>query len=481
MSISGIVACGGGGGGDDVAGIGGTGITASGSITGFGSIYVNGIRFDVDSADITVDGDDTVDDTALKLGMVVKVEGTVNADGLTGTASSVEFDDLLQGPVNSVTGTGNTRTLSILGVDVIVYEESTVLAGVLFDHVSNLDLNDLVTASDVVEISGYIDESNRVRATRLEYVEPFSVSAEIEARGIVTDKPTATEFDLDINGDGSGDRLVNTNSSSLKVADLTIGDLVEVNGVFLTAASDSTIYADDVEFEDGALGGSNGEASLEGIVTSLSTALKTFVLNGVTVNYSAATFEPATLATTIADGMQVEVEGNIIGGSILNADEVEAEDEIELATVVSNVVGSTITMTYNASYDVDVITDAGTEYEDDVGVGISSPSDINISDYLIIEGYLTANGSILAAQVKRATPEDDIIQGPVSACGGGSITILGVVFNLTDGITDYFDQNELPLADSTAFCNAVNAGTYFAEIKDKANADGTADEAELED
>jgi hypothetical protein len=55
------------------------------------------------------------------------------------------------------------------------------------------------------------------------------------------------------------------------------------------------------------------------------------------------------------------------------------------------------------------------------------------------------------------------------------------VFNLTDGITDYFDQNELPLADSTAFCNAVNAGTYFAEIKDKANADGTADEAELED
>ena len=41
-----VTACGGGGGG---GGIGGTGLTSSGTISGTGSIFVNGVRFDVDA------------------------------------------------------------------------------------------------------------------------------------------------------------------------------------------------------------------------------------------------------------------------------------------------------------------------------------------------------------------------------------------------------------------------------------------------
>ena len=74
--IAALAACGGGGGGgggggDSLAsaptgagdsggsggGIGGTGLSSSGTIDGFGSIFVNGIEFETESAEIVVDGE----------------------------------------------------------------------------------------------------------------------------------------------------------------------------------------------------------------------------------------------------------------------------------------------------------------------------------------------------------------------------------------------------------------------------------------
>ena len=49
-----ITACSSGGGGD-TAGIGGSGYTSSGTITGFSSIYVNGVKFDTSNSTISVD------------------------------------------------------------------------------------------------------------------------------------------------------------------------------------------------------------------------------------------------------------------------------------------------------------------------------------------------------------------------------------------------------------------------------------------
>jgi hypothetical protein len=56
--------------------------TTVGQITGFGSVYVNGIEFDTAGASYEVDDALASDDDALAVGMVVKVEGSVNADGL---------------------------------------------------------------------------------------------------------------------------------------------------------------------------------------------------------------------------------------------------------------------------------------------------------------------------------------------------------------------------------------------------------------
>ncbi|RLA55858.1 MAG: hypothetical protein DRR04_14460, partial [Gammaproteobacteria bacterium] len=57
--------CGAGGSGGGIAsastqgsggGIGGSGATSSGTIDGFGSIFVNGVEFDTDEAEIEIDG-----------------------------------------------------------------------------------------------------------------------------------------------------------------------------------------------------------------------------------------------------------------------------------------------------------------------------------------------------------------------------------------------------------------------------------------
>ena len=106
--LTALAGCGGSGGSDAP----GTGPTASnqttvGQITGFGSIYVNGIEFDTAGASYEVDDAVASGDDALAVGMVVKVEGSVNADGLTGTAFSVSYDDDIEGVVEELTQTAD--------------------------------------------------------------------------------------------------------------------------------------------------------------------------------------------------------------------------------------------------------------------------------------------------------------------------------------------------------------------------------------
>ena len=77
-----MLGCGGSG---DSGTAGNTGITTVGALTGFGSVYVNGVEYETDEAEYEVEDEAAFDDSALKVGMVVKVKGSVNPDGRTGT------------------------------------------------------------------------------------------------------------------------------------------------------------------------------------------------------------------------------------------------------------------------------------------------------------------------------------------------------------------------------------------------------------
>jgi hypothetical protein len=131
-ALTGIISC---GGGESTAGIGGTGITAVGEITAFGSIFVNGIKYETTDSTISID-DAAAFENDLRLGMVVKVIGTVNADGLTGTATTVAFDDAVQGPVRNLTPgpDGLTQSMTVMGRTVIIDSTGTLFEGRVLCH-----------------------------------------------------------------------------------------------------------------------------------------------------------------------------------------------------------------------------------------------------------------------------------------------------------------------------------------------------------
>ena len=217
-----------------LAGIGGSGFISSGSISGFGSVFVNGVEFETGSATFDIEGSSGTQDD-LAIGMIVQVDGTINNDGVTGTATSIRFDDELQGPVTGLTAPdadGITRSFTVLGINVIIDSSSTT-----FDLSGNVAANtpfDFSTIADNnnVEISGFFDTNGNLVATRVELKDiTFDTNSIIEVKGSISDL-SGTTF-----------KLVNliVDATTAIIDDLPNGlidgQLVEVKGTFDTGTN----------------------------------------------------------------------------------------------------------------------------------------------------------------------------------------------------------------------------------------------------
>jgi hypothetical protein len=103
-------------------------------------------------------------------------------------------------------------------------------------------------------------------------------------------------------------------------AGLAQGQRVEVHGL---RDANNNLRATRVE----AVGAADGVDELRGAVSGLNAAASQFTLNnGITVNYSGATFSPAgTTAAALANGLVVEVRGSL-SGTVFTATQVDVED-----------------------------------------------------------------------------------------------------------------------------------------------------------
>ena len=93
-----VVSC---GGGEQLGGIQGSGRTSPatvvGPITGFGSIFVNGVEYATSGAQVRIDGQ-AATESQLRVGQVVTLKATQNEDGRTGVANEVAFVVTRRGP-----------------------------------------------------------------------------------------------------------------------------------------------------------------------------------------------------------------------------------------------------------------------------------------------------------------------------------------------------------------------------------------------
>ncbi|MEQ1804552.1 MAG: DUF5666 domain-containing protein [Burkholderiaceae bacterium] len=287
-----LVACGGGG------SEGGAAAAAQyeGTISGFGSVIVNGVRFDDSRAAVTIDDAD-VAVGALKLGMRVALSGAV-ADGAdTGTATQVTVETAARGPVASV-DLGNS-TFTIRGIT-IQTDAKTV-----FEGASDLAA---LHAGDWVEAHGSVDFANRlVQATRVEVKAPEDVGRIVlfgKATGV-----TASTFTL-------GDLTVNYASAQLigfGAGGIAEGSVVRVRANeapvnnLLTATFVKAVKAP--RLLDGT------PAAVEGRIQQFAGA-SDFLVSGTAVDASNATFENGVIGD-LAEGKRVIVRGTLANGKVM--------------------------------------------------------------------------------------------------------------------------------------------------------------------
>ena len=470
LLLTALAGCGGSGGSDAPAAPNppsATNQTTVGQITGFGSIYVNGIEFDTDGASFEVDDAVASDDDALAVGMVVKVEGLVTADGRTGTALKVEYDDDIEGVVEQLEpgADRSTKTFLVMGVTVVADASSTNFRS------DDPDFSfDTIAEGDVVEVSGDYGDDGTLFATYIE--EQDADDNEYEAKGTVSELNDGGGFDLTLRN-GSILVVVLGAGAELPSVPIEIGQFVEVEGTIDDPAADpKTLTAFKVELEDDdRLDDDDNEVEVKGMLSYESTS-DTWSVKGIELAFGGGTeYKPVSLEDMIDDlsaaGMTVEVEGNKVG-EVLQVEKIELEeDELEFkADVQAKAAGGTLTLSFGAAMGtVAVIVDGDTMFRDDDAVEPFNYDSINVGDKVEIEARWGDGGAIYASTLHLEDTSDYEIKGPVDAIDEVSLTVLGITYAL--------DAN-------TVFEGGTPAVGNYVEVEDEAG-DGTADKVEIED
>lgn len=405
-----------GGGGTTLAGGGtsGTGIT-QGSVTGFGSVIVNGVEFDTTGARVLVEGQSAPNgQDDLAVGMVVTVRGSWDGAG-NGTATEVAYDDDLRGPVESVDVTGGSftvlgRTVRVDGSTVFDAEDGSVVFN---------DLADLGGIADAaVEVSGFFNGAGELVASRVELEDG---PGEVEIKGRVQD--------LNDSG-GSGSFRIGTLTVTYDTG--TEGDVGQLaNGLFFEVRgtySGGDLQATRIKREDDGLGGDEGEdASLEGLVAEKTSATE-FAVSGQRVRVTANTaYEDGQGQAELLEGTKIEVEGTLVNG-VLVAREVEFRESGEIR-LEDRVLNNPSNSTFTTYLGIEVRVTDNTLFKDDRDDDTYfDASDLVENDFVEVRGSWDPDAEqVVATRVEREEPEDGCtLRGAVNAVDSISVQILTV-------------------------------------------------------
>lgn len=432
LGALGLAACGGTG----STASSGAAATTSGVITGFGSVFVNGVEYETGGTSVSVDGA-AGSENELAVGMVVTLEGTVNPDGTTGTASHIEFSDELQGVVlaNNIAAGSTVGTLDIMGQTV------NVTADTVFESkVAGVTSVDLIAAGNVVEVSGYSDGKGSVYATRVEVKKAArDLGEEMEFKGVIQALDTAAQTFLI--------GTLSVDYSGADVSDLPNG--APADGLYVEVKSTGditagTLTASKVELEDGGVKGvqaAEGEdVELAGVVTGTSALPGGFELNGQPIVLTDQTeFEHGTLADIALDA-KLKVEGSVDADGRLVAEQVKFREsatiEMEARLEAVDTAAGTVTV-MGRSIQVNAQT-LIRDSQDENGltpVRYFSLKDLNPQDWVEIHVYEDpASGALVAVRLER----DDDHGGPEALEGtvedasvSGQMTVAGITVDIT--------------------------------------------------
>jgi len=509
MTISALTACSSGGDGSTADGtLGGTtGVTSSGVITGFGSVYVNGVHYETEHARIISADDDSVVlenpsnaqlQAVLGVGQVITVRGS-RSDDSNGVANTIRFDDELVGKIDSVaTADGSFVVLgqtvsvtpdTIIDDSIIEAARGTEIPNdVRFGDLPET-LDQLLSAGLLVGVSGFPSQ-NGLEATRIEDVSnQVGVGGgqlDDEVKGFVSN---LVPGQFNINGLTVFYDDSDLDSEDFGSQSLAEGDFVEVHGNALSA---TMIDATRIELEDDFVDDdfNSGEIEIEGVIKEVRPDAQgtggVIVINGLEVRVNDV--------TAFSEGLRVEFKGVLQsdGSIVITRLKDESEDTIRIEDEVNSVVGNSIITRLG----LPITPSDRSRLEDDT---------INDDDNLSISQFLSnvANGDRIEArgfplngdtawtriEIEDDNDQDCRLRGPVANITGTSadftFEILTVVINVSNVSNNNFEGPNGQSIGRDAFFNQLSEGDVVQATSDKAgsgcvNGTLTAREVEFE-
>ena len=485
--ISALTACSSGGG--DTAG-GALDVTSSGTITGFGSVFVNGVRYETENARIISADDDSVIlenptnaqlQAVLGVGQIITVRGS-RTDDSNGVANTIRFDDELVGEITAVSTADGTFT--VLGQTVSVTPDTIIDDSIIEAARGGAEipndlrfgdlpetLDQLLSAGMFVGVSGFPSQ-NGLEATRVEDVSNLVGAGggqlEAEVKGFVANLDDLLG-QFDINGLTVTYDASDLDSEDFSNQSLANGQFVEVHG---TATSSTTIDASRIELEDDFVDDdfNSGEIEIEGVIKEVRPDAQgtggVIVINGLEVRVNDV--------TPFSEGLRVEIKGTLQsdGSIVITRLQDESEDTVRTediavsadATSFTTRLGLVITPSDRSRLEDDTIND-----DDNLSTDAFINNIVPNSSRIEARGFpLNGDTAWTRLEIEDNNDQDCRLRGPVASINGtSSFTIEGVNIDVSQVSDNNFEGPDGQSIGRAAFFNQLNTGDVVQATSDQ--------------
>jgi len=433
----------------------GTGFDESvsvGVITGFGSVYVNGVKYETNSTNVTIDGEIGTE-SQLNVGMLVTVRGNVNADGVTGAASNIIFEDDIEGIV-LVNNIAKDRSLNVMGQTVV-----TDIDTVFESQVATITRLQDIVANNIVEVSGFTAGDGTIFASRVEVKRQiYGMGESIKIKGLAGNV-SSREFTIGgLTIAYTGQTTRHDFSGKQLIDDM----LVEVKSQQALDA-EGKLIASSIELKDDikdfALANQAKEIEFEGIVTQQELSGK-FSLNGRVITISSDTqFEKGDIAA-INVGVKIKMAGviGVDGNIVAKALKFEQQSKTKLQGIITEINPDKQTITVLGQ---EVYIANTTRVKDDLDEVSDSErrffhfNNLRVGNFVEISAYLdTATQQLIASKLERDDDEGE----------GAELEIKGVITSID------LTKNIIVVSGVEIDISAINH--FTAKLDDEVEAKG---------
>lgn len=450
--------------------------SASGVISAFGSVFVNGTEYAVDSATTVVDGDQ---DDAASSASNLQVGMTVDVTASNGAATRIRFMSAVRGEVDQINTTEST--LTVLGQTVEI-TSGTSFAGSKSSGGTSTAVTSIsnISVGDYVVVYGYIDCTSSTSTSSCTGGATQVIATLVYEPGVTgiyrtmgyAENVNASADTFTINGltvayTTSG---ASPTSCTPSPCAITAGEFVEVRSDTAPVASGGTLTLTatrikQIQYAPVLVSGEI--VSIAGPVSNLNTTADTFTVRGVSIDGS----DLATTVATLSDNEIVQVTGtvNATGGITATAITVEHRATFMLVGPLTAESASNDTITLlGQTFTLNSATRFADRAQFQFGQAFNLSnftSVLKVGDQVAVSGYSGSSGFVATRVELLPTPKTAFVaaQGVVTAVSDDTLTIGGVIITLDASTVLRYPQSGGSPSIS-AFLDAITVGTSIVTV-----------------